>query len=69
MTALPKLITRDVLRVAVEADVDERTVRNRLDGATMKPRTKVRVDAALRALGLGAYVPAEPAAKTEGGGK
>ncbi len=56
---MAKLGTKEVLRVAVEADVDERTVRRRLNGEAMQPRNKERVDKALRTLGLEAFIPAE----------
>ena len=55
---MSKLPTRDVLRVAVEADVDERTVRRRLADEAVQPRNQERVDRALRTLGFEKYIPA-----------
>jgi hypothetical protein len=58
-TAAPKLETRDVYRVAVAADVNERTVRARLAGDPTQPTTKRRIDRALRDLGFADRIPKE----------
>lgn len=56
-----KMSTKDVMRVAVEADCDERTVRSLLAGGVLKPRTLERVRKALETLGLERYAPSTAA--------
>jgi hypothetical protein len=55
----PKLESRDVYAVAIEADVNERTVRARLAGNPTQPTTKRRIDRALRDLGFADRIPPE----------
>lgn len=62
MTEPERMSTKDVMRVAVKADVDERTVRGRIAGRELKPRTLERVDKALRALKLERFIPTKGAA-------
>ena len=45
------MIATDIIRVAAQAEVDPRTVERYLDGKTLKPRTRRRVQEAMRALG------------------
>jgi len=47
-------------RIAVEAVCDARSVKNYLDGKPLRALVRTRIEAALRSLGFGGAVRAEP---------